>query len=65
MKPSQLTSFGQVEETPQTGNFRDAQQLSRGTLADSGDVELEWLENPATTVTEVPCPPHEHESRVH
>ena len=61
-KPSQLTFSGHGEETPQSGNLRDAWQLTRGTLADSGDVELEWLENPAATVTEVSCPPQEHES---
>ena len=62
-KPSRLTSSGQAEETPQTGNLGDARQPTWGTLADSGDVELEWLENPAATVTEVSRPPQEHESR--
>ena len=61
-KTSQLTSSGQAEETPLTGNLRDARRPTRGTLADSGDVELEWLENPAATVTEVSHTPQEHES---
>ena len=61
-KPFQLTSSTQAEETSQTGDLRDARQPSRGTLADSGDVELEWLENPAATFTEVSRPPQEHES---
>ena len=61
-KPSQLTTSGQAEETAQTGNLRDAQQLIRGTLADSRDLEFEWLENPAATATEVSCPHQEHES---
>lgn len=45
-KPSQLTSAGHAEDTPQAENLRDGQQPSQGTLVDSGDVELEWLENP-------------------
>ena len=61
-KPFQLTSSAQVEETSQTGDLRDARQPSRGTLVDSGDVELEWLEYPAATFTEVSRSPQEHES---
>ena len=61
-KPSQLTSPGLAEETPQTGNLRDARQPTRGSLADSGDVELEGLENLVATVTEVFRPSQEHES---
>ena len=61
-KTSQLTSSSQAEETPPTGNLRDARRPTRGTLPDSGDVELEWLENPAATVTEVAHTPQEHES---
>ena len=61
-KPSQLTSSGHTEERPQTGNSRDARQPSRGTLVDSGDVELEWLENPVTTFTEGSRPSQEHDS---
>ena len=61
-KPSQLTSSGHAEETPQTGNLRDVRQPTRETLVDSGDVELEWLENPVAAVTEVSRPSQEHES---
>ena len=61
-KPSQLTSSSHAEDTPQSENLRDGQQPSRGTLVDSGDVELEWLENPVATVTEVSHPFQERES---
>ena len=61
-KPSQLTSSSHAEDTPQAENLRDGQQPSRGTLVDSGDVELEWLENPVATVTEVSHPFQERES---
>ena len=60
-KPSQLTSSSHAEDTPQGENLRDGQQPSRGTLVDSGDVELEWLENPVATVTEVSHPFQERE----
>ena len=61
-KPSQLTSSSHAEDTPQADNLTDKQQPSRGTLVDSGDVELEWLENPVATVTEVSHPFQERES---
>ena len=53
-KPSQLISSGHAEDTPQAENLREGQvqQPSQGTLVDSGDVELEWLENPVATVKE-------------
>ena len=38
-----------VEETPPVETLRAVRQPSQGTSADSGDVELEWLENTATT----------------
>ena len=56
-KPFQLTSSDHAEETAQAGHLTDARQLTRGTVADSGNVELEWLENPVTTVTEGSRPP--------
>ena len=61
-KPSQLTSSSHAQDTPQAENLRDGQQPSRGSLVDSGDVELEWLENPVATVTEVSHPFQERES---
>ena len=50
-----------VEETPPVETLRAVQQPSQGTSADSGDVELEWLENPATTGRELSLPPHDRE----
>ena len=61
-KPSQLTSSSHAGDTPLADNLRDRQQPSRGTLVDSGDVELEWLENPVATVTEVSHPSPARES---
>ena len=61
-KPSQLISCGHAEDTPQAKNLREGQQPSQGTLVDSGDVELEWLENPVAAVTEVSHPSQERES---
>ena len=61
-KPLQLISSGHAEDTPQAENLREGQQPSQGTLVDSGDVELEWLENPVATVTEVSHPSKERES---
>ena len=61
-KPSQLTSAGHAEDTPQAENLRDGQQPSQGTLVDSGDVELEWLKNPVALATEVCHPSQERES---
>ena len=63
-KPSQLTSSSHAEDTPQSETLRDGQQPSRGTLVDSGDVELKWLETPVATVTEVSHPSQERESGV-
>ena len=63
-KPSQLTYSGHAEYTPKAENLRDGQQPSRGTLVDSGDVELKWLETPVATVTEVSHPSQERESGV-
>ena len=48
-KPSQLISSSLSEDTSQADNLREGQQPSQGTLVDSGDVELEWLENPVAT----------------
>ena len=50
-----------MEETPPVETLRAVQQPSQGTSADSGDVELEWLENPATTGRELSHPPHDRE----
>ena len=55
-KLSQLISSGHAKDTPQAENLREGQQPSQGTLVGSGDVELEWLENPVATVTEVSHP---------
>ena len=60
-RPSQLTSSSHAEDTPQSETLRDGQQPSRRTLVDSGDVELEWLEDPVATVTEVSHPFQERE----
>ena len=50
-----------VEETPPVETLRAVRQPSQGTSADSEDVELEWLENTATTGRELSHPPHERE----
>ena len=55
-------SSGHAEDTPQAENLREGQQPSRGTLVESGDVELEWLKNPVATVTEVSHSSQERES---
>ena len=60
-RPSQLPSSSHAEDTPQSETLRDGQQPSRRTLVDSGDVELEWLEDPVATVTEVSHPFQERE----
>ena len=60
-RPLQLTSSSHAEDTPQSETLRDGQQPSRRTLVDSGDVELEWLEDPVATVTEVSHPFQERE----
>ena len=50
-----------VEETPPVETLRAVRQPSQGTSADSGDVELEWLENTATTGRRAFSSPHERE----
>ena len=57
-KPSREATPTHVEETYPVETLRAVRQPSQGT---SGDVELEWLENPATTGRELSHPPHDRE----
>ena len=50
-----------MEETPPVETLRDVRQPTLGISAHSGDVELEWLENPASTGKKLSHPSQDRE----
>ena len=60
-RPSRAATSTRVEERPPVETSKDVREPTQGTSADSGDVELEWLENPAANCPELTHPAQERE----